>query len=169
MIAIPKHHQERDQVNNQRDDLPGKMRNRRLLFLFEINIPHITINQRHDERRAQQNGSCADVIAPISLYTVDRERGIKRQRKAKKLIKKTKLYVGATLEKASDAQRNHEGADKSDNRECGSLRVEREGKHRLSATDHTRYDPYRQASWRRVRCYRSYECLPSRRSEQVCH
>ena len=35
-----------------------------LPFLFEIKIPNVAINQSDDQRSAQQNRCCADMIAP---------------------------------------------------------------------------------------------------------
>src|SRR5438445_13483755 len=104
------------------------MRDRRLFAFLEVNVPDVTIDQGNNEGGAQKHDRGPEMNAPRCLHAINSERHIKRQREAKELIKKAELNIGAALEKASDAQRDHEGADKRDNRECGSLGIEREGK-----------------------------------------
>src|SRR4029077_10390677 len=77
MIAIPEDQQEGDQINNQGDDLPRKMRDRRLFFLFEIKIPHVTIDQCHNDGGTQNDQRSTDMITKIDRHAVSPQRGVK--------------------------------------------------------------------------------------------
>src|SRR2546430_14045199 len=109
------------------------MRDGSLLFLFEIKIPDVTIDQRDDDRGTQHQEDRANVIAKIDRDSVNPQPDIKRERETKELIRNAELNVGAALQKAPDRQSDHERGDKGGNRERGSLRVERESGHRYLA------------------------------------
>src|SRR4029453_1308097 len=71
MVAVTQDKQQYNQENDPAGNLTEKMRYRRLSFLFEIKIPNGTINQRDNQRRAQQNYSCTDMISPGCVDTVN--------------------------------------------------------------------------------------------------
>src|SRR5207253_9911025 len=50
MIPRTQNKKQRHQKNNAADDFTEKMRNWRLPFLFEIEIPNVAIHQRDDEQ-----------------------------------------------------------------------------------------------------------------------
>ena len=55
VIAIAQDQKKRDEENESANDFTQKMRDRRLLSLFEIEIPYVTIDQSDNECSAQEN------------------------------------------------------------------------------------------------------------------
>ena len=130
-ITVPQHDQQRDQVDKKRDNLPGKMRDGRLLFLFEIEIPDVTIDQRDDEGGAQEDERSSNVIAQIESDAIRPQRGVSSERQTKKPIQNAEANAGAPLQKSAHGQRNKKCADKCNQGGGSSLRIKRKGRHRL--------------------------------------
>ena len=91
------------------------MRDRRLFAPFEINVPNVTINQRDDERRAQQDRRGAKVNSPRRLNAIHPQRDVKRQCQTKELIQKAEAHIRAPLQKSTNTERDNECADERDN------------------------------------------------------
>ena len=79
VIAVAQHKEQYHQENYSTDNLAKKMRNRCLAFLCKIEIPNVPIYQRGDQRRAQQNRRCANVMPPRSMHAIHRDGGIESE------------------------------------------------------------------------------------------
>ena len=86
MVAVTQDKQQYNQENDPAGNLTEKMRDWRVPFLFEIKIPNVTINQRDNQRRAQQNYSCTDVVSPGRMDAVNSYGGIECQHEAEKPV-----------------------------------------------------------------------------------
>ena len=80
MVSVAQDQEQGDQEYDTADDLTKKMWNRCLAFLFEIEVPDVAINQSDNQRSAQQDRHCSNVIPPRSVHSIHRDGGIKRQR-----------------------------------------------------------------------------------------
>ena len=97
MVAVAQHKQQYDQKNDATDDLTQKMRNRRLPFVFEIEIPDVAINQRDNQRCAQQDRCRAHILAPLRMDSVNHDCGVEREDQTKESKQKTQPHTGATF------------------------------------------------------------------------
>jgi hypothetical protein len=79
MIAITQYQKQCDQENESANDFTEEMRNQRLPSLFEIKIPHITVDQSDNERSAEKNCCCSDVISPGRMDSVNRKCGVESE------------------------------------------------------------------------------------------
>src|SRR6478672_1842915 len=97
MVAVTQDKQQYNQENDPAGNLTEKMRYRRLSFLFEIKIPNVMINQRDNQRRAQQNYSCTDMISPGGVDAVNGNSGVERQNQAEKAKQQAKAHSRAAF------------------------------------------------------------------------
>src|SRR5438552_7485737 len=112
----------RDQENNAAYDLAEKMRDWRLSFLFEIEIPHIAIHQRDHERCAQQYDGCADMISPRCMNSVKGEGGVECKRQTEKPKQQAKPHTCAPFQKPANRNRDKKCPDEHDHRDRVPLR-----------------------------------------------
>jgi hypothetical protein len=128
--------------------------------LLEKKIPEITIDQRDNDRSAEENDSGADVIAPAKIHPVDPGCGIGREGQGEELEENPEGDSGTPLEQTPERKRQEKG--QNEDRECFEppLGVDQE-KHvrtqrnnldagrqapRLSAVARSRDKPNRQGS-----------------------
>src|ERR1700730_720855 len=97
MIDEAENEKQRDDENDERDDLTQKVRNRRLFAPFKVNVPNVTIDQRNDERAAQQDCCSTDMHAPRRLQSVDSQRRVKCECQTEKLIQNSQANFGASF------------------------------------------------------------------------
>src|SRR5947208_13578658 len=97
MVPVAQHKQQYDQKNDAADDLTEKMRNRRLTFLFEIKIPAVAINQRDNQRGAQQDRCRTDMMPPRRMDAVNHDRGVERQDQTKEPKQQAERHTGASF------------------------------------------------------------------------
>src|SRR5438046_8606227 len=83
MVAVTQDKKQYDQENDSTDNLTKKMRNQCLPFLFEIEIPNVAINQRDNQRRAQQNCCCTNMPTPRCMDSVHNDGGVNASAKEK--------------------------------------------------------------------------------------
>ena len=125
MIADVQDDQQCDQVNEDGDDLPEKMRDSRAPFLFPVGIPKIAIEKRYDERGAEKKERGADMFAPVGLHAVERNGGVKRERETKKLEEKAEAHAGSALEKTTDGKHDEIRRHENDGGHKGLLALEK--------------------------------------------
>jgi hypothetical protein len=88
------------------------------VFLLEIEIPEVVINEGDDKGRAEKNEGGADMIAPIGLNAIDGNGGVKGKGESKDLEEESKGNVRTPLEKAAKAK--HHKIGKNKRRNCGN-------------------------------------------------
>ncbi len=103
MIGKAQNKKQRDDKNDQCDNFAQEMRNRRLLAPFEVNVPNVTIDQRDDQRCAEQYCRGGDMHPPRRLQSVDSKRDIKCKRETEELIQDSEANFGAPFQKSPKA------------------------------------------------------------------
>src|SRR5512133_1326051 len=97
MVAVAQDKQQYDQKNDAADNLTKKMRNRCLPFLFEIEIPDVTINQRDNQCRAQQDCCRTHMVSPRRMNAVHHDGCVKREYQTEEPKQQAESYTGATF------------------------------------------------------------------------
>ena len=69
VISDAQNEQERDEIDEERDDLAKKMGDGRAPLFFPIGIPEIAVKKRDEERGAEKKENGADMIPPITSPT----------------------------------------------------------------------------------------------------
>src|SRR4029077_5473490 len=103
MIGEAQNKEQRHNKNNQRDNFAQEVRNRRLLAPFKVNSPTVTIDQRDDQRCAEQYSRVAAMPPPRRLQSVDSQRNIECKRETEKLIQNSEANFGAPFQKSPKA------------------------------------------------------------------
>src|SRR5205814_8348479 len=114
MVTVAQDKEQYSQENYSADNLTKKLWNRCLTFLFEVEVPDVAIYQRDNQRRAQQNRRCSDMKPPWSMYSINRNGGIKSERQTEKPKQQSKLNTGATLQESADTKGDKKRHDKHD-------------------------------------------------------
>src|ERR1700736_5165654 len=94
MVGETQNKKQRDDKNDQRDNFAQEMRNRRLFAPFKVDVPNVTIDQRDDQRCAEQYRRGADMHPPRRLQSVNSQRRVEGEREKKELIQKTERNFG---------------------------------------------------------------------------
>src|SRR5207248_10501879 len=102
VVNNAQHDQERDKVNEKRNDLTEELGNRGLTFLFEVDVPEVTIEERHDESSSEEDGGGIDMFAPFDVHAVEKDRGVECQGETEELERNTEAHAGAPLQKPTD-------------------------------------------------------------------
>ena len=129
VVNNAQHDQERDKVNEKRNDLTEELGNRGLTFLFEVDVPEVTIEERHDESSGEEDGGGIDMFAPLDVHAVEKNRGVKCQCETEKLERNSEAHAGAPLQEPADRQDREKRRDENDRGDGGLLSFE-QGKHR---------------------------------------
>src|SRR5258708_26102762 len=87
--------EQRKKKKDQRDNFAKEMRNRRLFAPSKIDVPNVTIDQRDDQRCAEQYCRGADMHPPRRLQSVDSKRDVECKRETEKLIQNSEPDFGA--------------------------------------------------------------------------
>jgi len=121
MLSVAKDKQQYNQKNDAAGDLTKKMRNWRLPFVFEIEIPNIAIHESDDERGAQQNRRCAYMVPPRRMNSVNRNGSIKGEYQREEPKQQAQSHTGSVLQEPANAQGNKKCGEENDRRDRVSL------------------------------------------------
>ena len=129
MVSDAEDNEDCDEKDEQRHDFADEMRDWDLPALFEIEIPDVTIDQRHENAGAEEKEHGPHVVSPRGMNSGVNNGCVKGENQAEKLERRTEADSGATFEKTPDPERDEEAADKNNDNGGRVLGFEECGKH----------------------------------------